>query len=135
MFNPEEKSTFKYWLAHWCSYNMTALNLRCWKFKYLFHDIEKPWLKLLLGDYKKVRDWHRKHNKHHLEYKNPDKIDWESLIIDWECSRFTKLDSPETAREMYEYSITKKVENGKISNDMAIKMKNNIPPILDKLHL
>lgn len=80
MFTVAEKSTFKYFFAHLCAYNMTALNLRCWKFKYLFHDIEKPFLKLFF-DYSTVRKWHRKHNKHHLSYKNKNKIDWEALVI------------------------------------------------------
>lgn len=135
MFKPEEKSSFKYWFAHWCSFNMTALNLGCWKFKYLLHDIEKPWLKLWFGDYLKVREWHRKHNRHHLAYKVPENIDWEALVIDWECSRFTKLDSPKTARELYEYSITERVESGKISTYIAYLMMENIPKILDKLNL
>lgn len=52
MFTKEERSGFKYWFAHWCAFQMTALNLKCWRPKYLLHDIEKPWLKLLWGDYK-----------------------------------------------------------------------------------
>lgn len=135
MFKPEEKSSFKYYLAHLCAYNMTALNLGCWKAKYLLHDFEKPWLKLWFGDYSKVRKWHRRHNRHHLGYKYPEKIDWEALIIDWECSRFTKLDSPKTARELYEYSITKRVESGEISKYIANLMKTNIPQILERLKL
>ena len=46
MFSKSERSSFKYWFAHWCAYNMTALNLGMWKPKYLLHDIEKPWLML-----------------------------------------------------------------------------------------
>ena len=77
MFSKEERSTFPYWFAHWCAFNMTALNLRWWKPKYLFHDIEKPFLMLLWKDYTKVQKWHRTHNNHHLEYKNGvDNIDW-----------------------------------------------------------
>ena len=49
MFTKEERSGFKYWFAHWCAFQMTALNLKCWRPKYLLHDIEKPWLKLLWG--------------------------------------------------------------------------------------
>ena len=47
MFEEKDKSSFKYWFAHWCAYQMTALNCGAWKFKYLFHDIEKPFLELL----------------------------------------------------------------------------------------
>ena len=34
MFTKEERNSFKYWFAHWCAFQMTALNLKCWKFKY-----------------------------------------------------------------------------------------------------
>lgn len=135
MFKPEEKSTFKYWAAHLFSYNMVALNLRCWKFKYLFHDFEKPWLKLMWGDYSKVRAWHRNNNRHHLGYKDPSKIDWEALVIDWECCRFTKEDAPLNARETYNYTITTRAERGDFSPQLVQLMKENIPPILDKLGL
>lgn len=101
MFSKEERSTFPYWFAHWCAFNMTALNLRVWKFKYLFHDIEKPWLRLF-WDYEKVQRWHRYHNNHHLEYMYRGTIDIEAMLIDWECSRFTKESSPLTARQEWE---------------------------------
>lgn len=115
MFTKEDRSTFPYWFAHWCAYNMTALNLKCWKFKYLFHDIEKPFLKLFLP-YKKVQTFHREHNKHHpewLEHKLEECIkyyeletvyqwllqyDYEATIIDWECGRFTKVAQPRNAQ-------------------------------------
>ena len=67
MFDKTERSSFKYWFAHWCSFNMVALNQKCWKFKYLFHDMEKPFLKLILP-YKTLQKFHRFHNKHHPEY-------------------------------------------------------------------
>lgn len=99
MFTKEERSGFKYWFAHWCAFQMTALNHKCWKPKYLFHDIEKPWLKLI-WNYPKVQKWHREHNSHHLEYYDKyHRADWLGMIIDWECSRFTKEASPRTARE------------------------------------
>ena len=91
MFSKQERSSFKYWFAHFCAFNMTALNLKAWKPKYLLHDAEKPWLKLLWGDYKKVQKWHRSHNKHHVEWMLKHKTaDFEAMAIDWECSRFTK---------------------------------------------
>ena len=65
MFTKEERSSFKYWFAHWCAFQMTALNNKCWKFKYLFHDIEKPWLMLIWKDYSRVQKWHRATNSHH----------------------------------------------------------------------
>ena len=85
MFSKNDKSSFPYWFAHWCSFQLCALNLGIWKFKYLFHDFEKPWLKLFLP-YKKVQKWHREHNKHHLEYGLKygfNKVDWYALMIDW----------------------------------------------------
>lgn len=135
LFTPEEKSGFSYYFAHLFAYNMTALNLKCWKWKYLLHDIEKPWLKLLWGDYQKVREWHRKNNRHHLTYKDSNNIDWEAMILDWECSRYTKQDSSKTAREMYEYFITVRYERGDFSEEMKNRMENNIPSILEKLNL
>ena len=57
MFTKKDRSSFKYWFAHWCGFQITALNLGIWKPKYLLHDIEKPWLKLLWGDYKRVSNY------------------------------------------------------------------------------
>ena len=130
MFEEKDKSSFKYHFAHWCAYNMTALNLNCWKFKYLLHDIEKPWLKLFWGDYTKVRKWHREHNRHHWTYKEKNKIDWEAAVKDWECSRYTKRDSMKTAREQYEYFINEKYKD---YEEIKILLENNVPKILKKL--
>lgn len=129
MFTKEERSSFKYWFAHWCAFQMTALNLKHWKFRYLFHDIEKPWLKLLLRDYKKVQNFHRKHNKHHLEYYFlHHKADWQAMAIDWECSRFTKDASQLTAYQKFE-KMCKKDEN------LKRILQQNMFPILKKLSL
>ena len=117
MFTKEDRSTFPYWFAHWCAFQMTALNCKAWKFKYLFHDMEKPFLKLFL-DYKDVQRFHRRHNKHHPEWLEAqlmqynyyedgesgikdvlDRFDFEAAAIDWECSRFTKLAQPLNAYE------------------------------------
>ena len=93
---------------------MTALNHKMWKPKYLFHDWEKPWLRLLMP-YEKVQKWHRHHHRHHLEWLEDhiikciekdgnirpalDRFDWEAMMIDWECSRFTKEASTLNARD------------------------------------
>lgn len=132
MFTKDQRSSFSYWFAHWCAFNMTALNLGHWKFKYLFHDIEKPWLKLLWKDYKKVQNWHRLHNSHHLEYKG-NNYDWEAMIIDWECSRFTKIASPLTARGEYNRKIEKYNKQNKL-RELELLM-TNVKPILDKWKL
>ena len=111
MFTKADRSSFKYWFAHWCGFQLTALNLGIWKPKYLLHDIEKPWLKLLWkGDYKRVQIWHRTHNKHHLEYgleHGWDSIDWEALMIDWECCGLSKQEAQLDARETLAYEIQK----------------------------
>ena len=113
-FTKEDRSSFSYWFAHWCAFNMTAFNLKCWKPKYLLHDIEKPWLKLFL-DYSKVQTWHREHNKHHMLYPiihGKDTGDWEAMIIDWECSRFSKADAQMNAIETYDYELHKYIDAG-----------------------
>lgn len=120
---------------HWLAYNYTAKKLGVWKFKYLLHDIEKPWLKLFWGDYTKVRKWHRENNKHHITYKDKSKIDWEAVCLDWEASPLTKYDSPRNARQTYEWFITERFANGTISEEMKSLLEENIPPILEKLGL
>lgn len=126
-FSKAERSSFQYWYYHWKAFNLVALSLGTWKVKYLFHDIEKPWLKLF-WDYKKVQKWHREHNSHHAEYKGGiNKIDWEGMVIDNECSRYTKSEAPMTAREWYDYCIA--------NNRHANAMKTFYLPVLEKLGL
>lgn len=130
-FTSEQHSTFSYWFAHWCAFNMTALNLHCWKVKYLFHDIEKPWMRLFMS-HKQVQKWHRLHNKHHVEYgiKNGfNKVDWEAAIIDWECSRFTKLSSPLNSKQF----IEKKINTSNI--ELVNALKEYAIPTLAKIGL
>lgn len=127
MFTKAERASFSYWFAHWCAFQMTALNLKCWKFKYLFHDIEKPWLRLFLT-YDKVQNLHRTLNNHHLQYKYPNRIDWEAMVIDWECSRFTKEAASLTARETMMMKIRK-------DNSLKHILLTNMLPILDKLKI
>lgn len=70
-----------------------------------------------------------------MTFKNKDEINWEAAVIDWECSRLTKIDAPMDARETYEYFITKRYANGTITEEMKNLMEENIPPILNKLGL
>ena len=126
MFTKEERSTFPYWFAHWCAFNMTALNLRCWRFRFLFHDMLKPWMRLFLP-YKTVQSFHRKHARHHKEYEGryPDYL---GMVIDWECSRFTKVAAGMTARE--------KMETYKDKDPVFYqRLKENFEPILLQLGL
>lgn len=82
-------------------------------------------------DYKKVQKIHRKNNRHHPEYRNPKRIDWETLVIDWECSRYTKIEAPLNARETYEHYL----KTNRFSPEITELMKQNVPPILDRLGL
>ncbi len=115
MFTADQKAGFSYTIAHALAYNATALSLGCWKPKYIFHDWEKPWMMLIAKyilrkkePYKWVREWHRTHRRHHVQYYRPATMNHDGrhispieTIIDWECSRFTKESSPETAYEYY----------------------------------
>ena len=127
MFTKSERSTFTYWFAHWCAFQMTVLNLKVWKFKYLFHDIEKPFLKLF-WDYKKVQKWHRTHNSHHTEYNGL--WDTYAMVIDWECSRFTKAEA-----QLNAYDTLKKIMKKSDSKEYRQKLYENITPVLYDLGL
>lgn len=101
-FDTNSRSSFEYWYYHWKAFNLVAWYLRVWKFKYLFHDIEKPWLRLFLP-YKKVQSIHRRYNSHHKEYREGlYNVDVEAMVIDNECSRFTKDSAKLNAREFIE---------------------------------
>jgi len=104
-FEKAERSSFAYWFNHWKAFNLVAIALKVWRPKYLLHDIEKPWLMLLWKDYKRVQTWHRQHNNHHFWYKGKKKLDPLAMIIDSECSRFTKKAAPLTAKEQAESEL------------------------------
>ena len=38
----------QYHFAHWCAFNMLAMNLGVWKLHHFFHDWYKPWINDLL---------------------------------------------------------------------------------------
>lgn len=101
LFDESEKSSFRYWYAHNKAFNRVAKEWGVWKFKYLFHDMEKPFMRLFLP-YEKVRKWHRIHNRHHLSYPDKTRIDWMALMLDWECSRYSKKDQP---MNCYSYAL------------------------------
>lgn len=133
-FKKEEHSSFSYWFAHWCAFQMVALNLKCWHPRFLLHDIEKPWLMFFLKRYDKVQLWHRRNSRHHLSYKDDSKIDWLAMVIDWECSRFTKETSPRTAYQEYLRKYNKYLYHDK-DEGSAIWLKEHIVPILKKYDL
>lgn len=111
---------------------MIALDMHVWRPGYLIHDFEKPWMKLFM-EYKNLQQWHRTHNRHHVEYNGAGERDYLAMVIDWECSRFTKEAEPKNARETLALECKKLVDLGK-SSDADI-LKSNVEPILDKLGL
>lgn len=127
MFTKSERSSFKYWFAHWCAFQMTALNLKHWKPKYLLHDIEKPFLKLF-WDYKKVQKWHRTHNSHHTEYKG--QWDTYAMVIDWECSRFTKSEA-----QLNAYDTLKRMIVNESDYEKRLLLYQEIAPTIFNLGL
>ena len=134
-FTVEQKSSFSYWFYHWLAFNYTAWKLGVWKPKWLLHDIEKPWLKLIWGDYMRVRQWHKYHNKHHIFYgrrNGMNKIDWLGAVIDWECSHLTKVVAERNGREEVDYLISDK---SKYTKDEKEEIRKNCYPILDYLGL
>ena len=121
MFTKKDRASFKYTFAHWCAYNMTALNLCVWKPHYLLHDVEKPFLMLLWKDYKKVQKWHRSHNKHHIEYfLGHGDCDFDGMVIDYECSRYTKLAAPLNGMEEFQRKIMQLMDK-RTSNELLVK--------------
>lgn len=132
-FRKSDRSSFKYWFAHWSAFQMTSLNHKVWRWKYLLHDIEKPWLKLFCK-YPTVKEFHRTHADHHLDYGKLHgwcKMDWTAAVIDWECSRFTKMDAQLNARETLELQMKK----DKWSDSDKVLIKHNIEMVLNKLGL
>ena len=124
-FTKDKRSTFSYWFWHWLAFNLTAKEYGLWKPKYLIHDLEKPWLRLVLP-YNKVQQIHRTHNNHHLEY--PGEKDWEALFIDWKCSHLTKEASPKRALEEAQY----KLETGEMTYRDYQKFLSTVLPILKR---
>jgi hypothetical protein len=133
-FDKSERSSFEYWFNHWLAFNTVAWNLGVWKPKWLLHDIEKPWLKLIWGDYLRVRKWHKYHNSHHIFYGRShgmNKIDWLGAVIDWECSHLTKCVAERNGREEVDHLI----KNSKYTADEKEEIRKNCYPILDYLGL
>lgn len=132
-FKKEERSSFRYWFEHYKAFNYVAWKLNVWKPKWLLHDIEKPWLKLI-WDYKKLQTWHRHHNNHHIQYgrmNGLNKVDWLAAVIDWECARYTKIAQPRNARE----EANALLDSDKITTHEKEAIIVNVLPILDYLGL
>jgi hypothetical protein len=106
---------------------MTAMNMGVWKFHHLFHDIEKPWFGIFLS-YDKVHKRHISKSKHHIEhYRLYGECNWTDLVIDWECSQFTKEKGKLTAREFLDKLLT--------SNNITVEEGQLISTELEKYDL
>lgn len=103
-FTKDQRSTFPYWFWHWLAFNDVARELHVWRPRHILHDIEKPFLRLIFP-YKKVQKWHRLHNRHHLEYRYPERRSWLDMIIDWEASGRTKQACPRNAIEEARFKL------------------------------
>lgn len=103
-FTKDQRSTFPYWFWHWLAFNDVARELHVWRPRHILHDIEKPFMRLIFP-YKKVQKWHRLHNRHHLEYKYPERRSWLDMIIDWEASGRTKHACPRNAIEEARFKL------------------------------
>ena len=103
-FTKDQRSTFPYWFWHWLAFNDVARELHVWRPRHILHDIEKPFLRLIFP-YTKVQKWHRLHNRHHLEYRYPERRSWLDMIIDWEASGRTKHACPRNAIEEARFKL------------------------------
>lgn len=66
------------------------------------HDLDKVFLYLLFG--KRIGSKiHRRYSRHHERMARTTR-DYEQMVIDWECARFTKPDKPLNAYDtLYRY--------------------------------
>lgn len=133
LFKDTEKSTFAYWFAHWKSFQLTAMLLGVWHPRFLLHDIEKPFLMFIWNDYQRVRQYHRTHARHHWAYAGNKGYDYLAMVIDWECSRYSKADAQMTAYETYDYELHKSIKTKDM--DKMKKLQLYVFPILEKLNL
>lgn len=75
----------------------------------IVHDIDKVIL-YNFWEHKKVKEFHRKHARHHVENDiKKTRADYIEMIIDWECARYTKPDKPLNAYDTL-YKIYPEVE-------------------------
>lgn len=135
-FTKDKRSTLSYWWWHNLAFNYTAIKCHAWKFKYIFHDIEKPILMLLWRNYKKVQRYHRRHSNHHIEFPKYYQWDLEAMILDWECSQLTKAAAQLNALDTLKATVV--TGNPELYiNDSVIRTSliRRMPDILQKLRL
>ena len=83
--------------------------------------------------YKKIQRFHRTHSNHHLEwwedYDTKNKcwldFDWDALIIDWECSQYTKENCPRNARQEMEYML-QRIDDDNLKHHMSVEMPDRL---------
>lgn len=133
LFKDTEKSSFAYWFAHWRAFQLVAMLLGVWHPRFLLHDIEKPFLMWIWKDYPRVKQYHRTHARHHWAYTGNKDYDYLAMVIDWECSRYSKADAQMTAYETYDYELHKFMKAKDI--DKMKKLQLYVFPLLEKLNL
>jgi AAA+ ATPase superfamily predicted ATPase len=95
------KSKMFYTIKHKKAYLMVEKDLSGKNtLKGYLHDVDKLFLYLFFS-VDSVRRIHRWWSRHHTEsFWSKNLKDYEQMVIDWECARYTKPDKPLTAREM-----------------------------------
>lgn len=101
-------------------------------------------------EYKKIQKFHRNHSNHHIEYllntiyeKDSNlklmytKFDWEELIIDWQCSQYTKSACSRGARKEMERYVEKIKEymDESMHFYLTFAFENCMKPLLDEMNL
>ena len=84
--------------------------------------------------YEDIQKFHRRNSNHHLEYleyKDPVKLDWVSLVVDWECSQYTKNACKNNARDEMEDWISNNIDDIYTIYCLNRYMR----PLLDKYNL
>ena len=136
-FEKSQRSDWRYYWAHWAAFQMVAITLGIWKPRHLFHDWYKPWLKMLGLPYSEIQYIHRHSSRHHLEYlelNNGTYFDWDSMIIDWECSQYTKEACTRNARQKMEH-ILNDYPDDEYNTYIKYMLRRYVEPRLEKLGL
>lgn len=136
-FDKSQRSGWRYYWAHWAAFQMVAVMLGVWRPRHLFHDWYKPWLKMFGIPYSEIQYIHRHSSRHHLEYlelNNETRFDWDSMIVDWECSQYTKEACKRNARQKLEH-ILNDYPNDEHNTYIKYLLRRYVEPRLEKLGL
>lgn len=85
-FTLEECATLPYWWHHYLAVNAIAAMCHVWSFRFLFHDLEKPFLKFLWGDPDRVQEFHVTHANHHPHNKPFEKVNLVEMVVDLDAA-------------------------------------------------